>query len=378
MPPLSRTADLRPVIWITERHPPDTGGMAVSSARLVNSLRDRGRRVTTLQLRPSVDRFVLAGNDLDWTCSGWQKDAERLFFLKRRELEGKILVGFGGWLAGYLAALWGKWLGVPSLVLFRGNDLDRLIHDPRQGWMVHRTLEMASVVAGVSTEMCSRLAALRPGPVVFTPIGIDPQEWALFPGDAAAAGEIRNRHARDGRALVGIFGQLKGKKGLGTAVTVFRDYGVERLARLLTVGDIPAEERQELEASCAAFWSHEPFRGRDALLPCYLACDIVFIPSLYDGMPNVLLEAMLCGKVVVASAAGGIADVVSDGVDGFLFPPGDAVAACETLAHVLSLSPEERSRIGEAARRKALTFHRDREAEIVEGALLTLEQSHEL
>ena len=70
--------------------------------------------------------------------------------------------------------------------------------------------------------------------------------------------------------------------------------------------------------------------------------------------------------------------MISDGVDGFLFPPGDAVAACETLAHALALSPEEYRSIGEAARNKALTFHRDREAEIVEGALLALEQSHGL
>jgi glycosyltransferase involved in cell wall biosynthesis len=350
--------------------------MAVSSARLVDSLRDRGRRVTTLQLRPPADRFVLSSDGLDWSCSGWQGEAERLFFLKRSDMEGKILVGFGGWTAGYLASLWGRWLGCPSLVLFRGNDLDRLIHDPRQGWMVHRTLEMASVAGGVSTEMCARLAALRTGPVVFTPIGIDPREWELFPRDAAAAMAVRQHHAADGRPLVGMFGQLKGKKGLSIAVTVFRDYGVHRLGRLMTVGDIPVEELRELEATCSPFWSHEPYRVRDALLPCYHACDVIFIPSLHDGMPNVLLEAMLCGKLVVASSAGGIADVVRDGVDGFLFPPGDGVAACEVLAHALSLSPQERIAMGEAARNRALEFHRDREAEIVAGALTSLENCH--
>jgi glycogen synthase len=375
MPPVSRIVE-RPVIWITERHPPDTGGMAVSSARLVASLRDRGRRVTTLQLRAASDPFTVSGDDLDWTCAGWHGNVERLFFLKRHEMAGKILVGFGGRISGYLASLWGKWLRIPSMVLFRGNDLDRLIHDPERGWMVHKILEMASVVAGVSTEMCDRLATLRTGPVIFTPIGIDPQEWKMFPGDEISALEIRARRAANGRGLVGMFGQLKGKKGLWTAVTVFRDYGLGRLAHLMTVGDIPVEEMKALKATCSGFWSHVPFQERDALPPFYLACDVIFIPSLHDGMPNVLLEAMLCGKTVVASFAGGIADVVSDGVAGFLFPPGDAVAACEILAHVLSLSPEARDGIRAAARQKAFGFHRDRETDIVEEALLSLEKAH--
>lgn len=367
-----------PIIWITERHNPNSGGMAVSSTRLVNALRDRGHYVTVLHLakRPSNDDDTsFHFQDLEglWKATVGNGDLERLFFLKRRSMEGCLLVGFGGGIPGYLASLWGKWLGVPCVAMFRGNDLDRLSHDPGQGWMVHRTIKQADLVCAVSSEMCSRITGMREGPVLFTPVGIIPDEWTVFPSDHEAAAAIRTRHAPDGRPLIGIFGQLKYKKGLSVAIEVFRNYGMGRHARLLTVGDMPGDERGELERTCSEFWSEEPFVPRGDLIPYYLACDVVLVPSLYDGMPNVLLEAMVCGLPVVASRAGGIPDVVSDGGNGFLFHVGDSVAATDTLSRALSLSEEGRRRVGEAARETVTTrFTGVGEADILESALLEL------
>ncbi len=366
------------IVWITERHGPDGGGMAVSSTRLVNALRDRGHSLTVLHLSKgspeTVDAaFRLRDREGHWRAEGWQGELERLFFLKRRSLEGCLPVGFGGGIPGYLATLWGTWLGTPSVAMFRGNDLDRLSHDPGRGWMVHHTVGRADLVCAVSSEMRSRIAAMREGPVLFTPVGIIPEEWISFPSDLEAAAALRTRHAPDGRPLVGIFGRLKYKKGLSTAIRVFRDYGMGSRARLLTVGDVPMEERSELEETCACFWSSEPFGPRKNLIPRYLACDIVFIPSLYDGMPNVLLEAMACGVPVVASRAGGMPDVIRHGVDGFLFDAGDAVAAADTLARALSFAPQARRNIGEAGRTTVTTrFTGVHEADILESALLRL------
>ena len=366
------------IIWITERHGPDSGGMAVSSTRLVNALRDRGHRVTVLhmvQKPPAGDGEAFRFQDLEgyWRAGGAHGELERLFFLKRRSMEGCLLVGFGGGVPGYLASLWGKWLGTRCVAMFRGNDLDRLSHDPARGWMVHETMRQADLVCAVSGEMRSRIAGMREGPVLFTPVGIIPEDWAVFPSDVEAAARIRSRNTPDGRPLVGIFGRLKYKKGLFTAIEVFRNFGMGRQARLLTVGDVPGEERSELDATCAGFWSAEPFVSRKAIIPYYLACDLIFIPSLYDGMPNVLLEAMACGLPVVGSRAGGIPDVVSDGVNGFLFDPGDSVGAADALARALSYVPEARRRIGEAARQTVTEqFTGVHEADIVEGALTKL------
>jgi glycogen(starch) synthase len=358
------------IVWITERHLPDSGGMAVSSTRLVNALRDRGHSLAVLHLAAGRgEPFRLLESEGHWRAEGWRDNAERLFFLLRRRLEGSVLVGFGGGMPGYLASLWGRWLKSASVAMFRGNDLDRLSHDPHRGWMVHQTLRMADLACAVSTEMAARIVTLRKGPVLFSPLGINPEEWHAFPGDHEMAAELRTRHAPDKRPLVGIFGQLKFKKGLRTAIDVFREYGLGRRARLLTVGDLPQEEQAELAESCAEFWSAEPFVARDRLLPYYLACDVVLIPSLYDGMPNVLMEAMVCGSVVVASRAGGMPDVISPEEDGFLFEPGDSVAAGETLADVLALAPHELQRIGSAAHTTISTrFTGSQETDILEAA----------
>ena len=69
-----------------------------------------------------------------------------------------------------------------------------------------------------------------------------------------------------------------------------------------------------------------------------------------DGIPNVLVEAMACGLPVVSTSAGGISELVSDGVNGFLTAPGDVAGIEERIATLLD-SPELRRQMGDAARR---------------------------
>ncbi len=366
------------ITWITEQHNPSGGGMAVSSRRLVNSLRDRGHSVTVLHLiKKSTgdgdNAFRFEDLEGHFTAINAHDDLERLFFLKRRAMEGCVLVGFGGGIPGYLAVLWGQWLKTPSAVMFRGNDLDRLTHDPSRGWMVNFAIERAGLVCAVARDMASRIERMSGRQVLFTPVGIIPEEWSTFPSDEDHALSLRARYSPDGRPLVGVFGQLKYKKGLPVAIDVFHSYGMGRHARLLTVGDIPEDERAMIEASYADFWSIHPFVGREHLAPYYLACDVIFIPSFYDGMPNVLLEAMVCKRPVVGSRAGGMPDVITDGMNGFLFNVGDSVEAAETLSRVLSFSPGAREQIGQEAFNTVTTrFTGRHEADILEPALLDL------
>lgn len=61
------------------------------------------------------------------------------------------------------------------------------------------------------------------------------------------------------------------------------------------------------------------------------ACDALCLPSLNEGLPNVVLEALACGIPVVASRVGGVPEIVRDGVNGVLVPPGDAKALTAAL-----------------------------------------------
>ena len=83
----------------------------------------------------------------------------------------------------------------------------------------------------------------------------------------------------------------------------------------------------------------------------YAALDIVAIPSLREGLPNVLLEAMACGKPVIAAKVGGIPGVITDRNDGFLVPSGDSRAIADVMDE-LSRSAELRNNIGFFAKRK--------------------------
>ncbi len=77
--------------------------------------------------------------------------------------------------------------------------------------------------------------------------------------------------------------------------------------------------------------------------------DIIVLTSVYEGMPNALLEAMAFGKPIVATSVGGIKEMVLDGVNGYLVPPRDPALLAEKLG-LLIRDPELVKKFGEAAR----------------------------
>lgn len=86
-----------------------------------------------------------------------------------------------------------------------------------------------------------------------------------------------------------------------------------------------------------------------AVRPYYDWFDIAALPTRHEGLSQALLEAMALGKPVVTTAAGGNTDLITDGEDGLLVPPGDAAALGAALARLLADAPL-RERLGAAAR----------------------------
>jgi glycosyltransferase involved in cell wall biosynthesis len=82
--------------------------------------------------------------------------------------------------------------------------------------------------------------------------------------------------------------------------------------------------------------------------------DVFLLPSLAEGTPNSIIEAMTHGLPVIASAVGGIPDLLSDD-SGILIPPGDDVALAQAMERLAS-DPDLRSRMGRAARERYLNL----------------------
>jgi D-inositol-3-phosphate glycosyltransferase len=112
---------------------------------------------------------------------------------------------------------------------------------------------------------------------------------------------------------------------------------------------------------CIKFLGNKPHN----LLPYYYsASDVVVIPSVYESFGLVVLEAMACGTVVVASEVGGLKYLIKDKIDGRLFVSGDIKELGKTLMEVLS-NPNKRQKIGDRAMETSRQYCWEKQAHLI-------------
>jgi glycosyltransferase involved in cell wall biosynthesis len=152
--------------------------------------------------------------------------------------------------------------------------------------------------------------------------------------------------------VVGVVGRLEARKG-----HVFFLEAMARLketrpgARGLIVGD--GVERSTLESRCRQLGLGDTVRivgFWPDLSEALAALDVFVLPSLMEGHPLAILEAMAAGLPVVATDVGGTAEAVDDGRSGLLVPAGDGAALADAIATLLD-DPEGAARMGREARR---------------------------
>jgi glycosyltransferase involved in cell wall biosynthesis len=94
-----------------------------------------------------------------------------------------------------------------------------------------------------------------------------------------------------------------------------------------------------------------------ALSSIYSAANVLVVPSRQDNFPNTALEALACGIPTIASAAGGLSDIVRDGETGILVPPGDFIALRTAITKMLQDSSRQAA-MAESCRRTALAEYK--------------------
>ncbi len=246
---------------------------------------------------------------------------------------------YGTWLFpdGHAVAQAARRFGRPCVLKAHGSDVNEVARHPFRRALIRRAMDHAAAVVAVSRALGDRLTALGapPGKVRLLYNGVDPQ--AFRPLDRGWA--RRALGLPEDEPLVLFVGNLKRAKGPGLFV--------EALGRLARNGGAPAGAilgsgpyRTALERAIRA----RGLQGRvhlagaadhPVMATWYAAADAVCLPSLMEGVPNVVLEALACGRPVVATAVGGIPEVM-DETCGALVPAGDVEALAEALAGVLN------------------------------------------
>jgi glycosyltransferase involved in cell wall biosynthesis len=102
-------------------------------------------------------------------------------------------------------------------------------------------------------------------------------------------------------------------------------------------GEGPERAALEAQAAALALGDRVVFLGqRNDVAELLAACDMVALPSLFEGASLAVLEAMAAGRTVVSSAIGGTNELIADGDTGLLLPPGDSAALASALRRLLS------------------------------------------
>jgi len=312
------------VVWeLATRLPPTRFRVRVwlSDARGVDELAD------SLAARDlPVDRVPEVDSRWDWRgmASTWSR---------LRRLKPDLLHVHHVWPAAdrYLSWLAGA-AGVPHMVVT--EHVTGQSHSPAQRALKRSELHQADAVTAVCGAVVDSLVrdyGVERSRVRVVPNGADlPDEEQERPiarrlRDELGAGPFRPLWVCPARLE-----SQKGQAVLIDALARVRARGLDFVAVLAGEGSLRADlERRSREAGLG---DQVRFAGQvEPVGPLLLAADACVLPSLWEGLPLAVLEALARARPVIASRVGGVPDVVEDGLTGRLVPAGDAAALAAAL-----------------------------------------------
>jgi starch synthase (maltosyl-transferring) len=333
----------------------DPGGAERMLVELVCRLDRRRWRPTVISLGsgdgPLIER--LRDAEIDFRCLGarcrW--DVMMVFKLvgELKRIQPRLLQTwlFHGNVAGCLAA---RWAGVDDVIT--GNR----VAERRRRWRawierfcVRRARRHICVSRDVA-EFCRKWTRLEPVRIRVIPNGVDTARF-----DRAIVSDLSGLGIADDQPVIASVGRLDPQKDPLALIDV-----MERVlqshpdAHLVLAGDGPlrAKVEQTIERSGLAGRIH--LLGWIADVESLLARSSgVLLTSLWEGMPNVVLESMAAGVPVVTRAVEGVAELVEHGRTGWVVRDGGIDGLADAVEHLLD-DPEQALAMGQHARRRAI------------------------
>lgn len=337
------------VVVVSGIWPPDVGGPASHAPALADALVEAGHTVevvTTADLAPDTQPYPV-----HWVARDRPAPLRHLAVARevRRAAQGADRVYATTMVRrAALGAALGRRPLVVKLVADEAYERER-----RAGRFAGTLEEFQAERRGLRLRFlrATRTAALRRARCIVVPSaylrqiaigwGLDPSRVDVVPNPAP---EVPEHPTRDeARATLGIDGFALGVAGRLTAQKALGDT-LEALARvpdvaLLVLGDGPERAKLERRAGELGLADRVRFLGagtRDDVIALFRAVDAALLTSAWENLPHTLLEALATGTPVIATAVGGIPEVVRDEENGLLVPPRDIAAiasAIDRLVH---------------------------------------------
>ncbi|MDR1833063.1 MAG: glycogen synthase [Propionibacteriaceae bacterium] len=282
------------------------------------------------------------------------------------------------WYANFAGLVGSLYLDVPHVVTSHSLEPHRPWKAEQLGggyrvssWAEKTAFEAAAAVISVSAGMRKDVLAsypdLDPSRVYVVRNGIDTEEFKPDPGTDI----VNGLHVDLDRPLVVFVGRITRQKGLVHLVRAAKDFDPDTQLLLLAGAPDTPEIAAEFDEAFTALSKTRPVTWVQEMLPrasvrqVLTHATVFACPSIYEPLGIVNLEAMACETAVVASAVGGIPEVVVDGETGLLVPydPEQAadpayVAAFEAKfaqdVNTLTRDPEKARQFGKAGRRRCI------------------------
>jgi glycosyltransferase involved in cell wall biosynthesis len=265
--------------------------------------------------------------------NGWM--AARVLLPHVRDFTPDIIFSCFLYPDGYAALKIGKALSVPVVVQSIGSDINR-IGDSISAMHTRTVLRESDFLVTVSGDLRTKAVAMGASPEKTRAI-VNGCDLSVF--HARDRLEARQKLSIDPASEAVVYiGRMDVKKGLRELVEAAASLHPQRSnLHVYLVGEGPDRPLIEsaIQARNASDYIHAlPPCAFDDVAVWMAAADLVTLPSYMEGCPNVVLEALACGRPVVATNVGGIPEIMS-GECGRLVPPRDPAALSQALASVL-------------------------------------------
>jgi glycosyltransferase involved in cell wall biosynthesis len=228
---------------------------------------------------------------------------------------------------------------------------------PYVRWLYGRMDAVIAISQAARAALAARGIAV--GAVDVVPSGVDTSRFHGLDARAARA----QLGIDDGVPVIAIVASLHERKGHAVLLEALAEFvreegegGEAARPLLLAAGTGPEGEALQDLAARLGLGRQVRWLGRVAdVRPVLAAADVVVMPSLAEGLGVAAIEAMAAARPLVASAVGGLPELVRDGEQGLLVPPRDASALASALRRCLR-DPELRTRLGAAGQLRAEAF----------------------